>query len=48
MTDRRDGSKPISRPKKNLPCGSEVLDEGTLIMSNLDCPDRVELHHTLC
>ncbi len=43
LTDRRDGSeKPIVRPTACPTCGSEVLDEGTLIKcQNLDCPDRV-------
>ena len=43
LTDRRDGSEvPIERPTKCPTCGSELLDEGTLIKcQNLDCPDRV-------
>ena len=43
LTDRRDGSeKPIYRPTKCPTCGSELLDEGTLIKcQNMDCPDRV-------
>ena len=43
LTDRRDGTqKPIYRPTKCPTCGSELLDEGTLIKcQNMDCPDRV-------
>jgi DNA ligase (NAD+) len=43
LTDRRDGDeKPIERPKNCPTCGSELLDEGTLIKcQNLSCPDRV-------
>lgn len=43
LTNRRDGSEvPISRPTHCPTCGSELLDEGTLIKcQNLDCPDIV-------
>jgi DNA ligase (NAD+) len=43
LTDRRTGSEtPIIRPTECPTCGSELLDEGTLIKcQNLDCPDRV-------
>jgi DNA ligase (NAD+) len=43
LTDRRDGTQvAIDRPQNCPTCGSEVLDEGTLIKcQNLDCPDRV-------
>jgi len=43
LEDRRDGSeKPINRPTKCPTCGSELLDEGTLIKcQNLQCPDRL-------
>jgi len=43
LDDRRDGSEiEIVRPTSCPTCGSEVLDEGTLIKcQNLDCPDRV-------
>ncbi|MEA3490961.1 MAG: NAD-dependent DNA ligase LigA [Campylobacterota bacterium] len=43
LIDRRDSSEsPISRPTECPTCGSELLDEGTLIKcQNLDCPDRV-------
>jgi len=43
LADRRDGSEvAIERPTVCPTCGSEVLDEGTLIKcQNLDCPDRV-------
>ncbi len=43
LDDRRDGSQePIRRPTLCPTCGSELLDEGTLIKcQNLDCPDRV-------
>jgi len=43
LEDRRDGSeKEIVRPIACPTCGSEVLDEGTLIKcQNMDCPDRV-------
>ena len=43
LTDRRDGDeKPIERPTHCPTCGSELLDEGTLIKcQNLSCPDRV-------
>jgi len=43
LTDRRDGSEiAIERPTQCPTCGSELLDEGTLIKcQNLDCPDRV-------
>lgn len=43
LEDRRDGSElPITRPTECPTCGSELLDEGTLIKcQNLDCPDRV-------
>jgi DNA ligase (NAD+) len=43
LTQRRDGTQiPINRPTKCPTCGSELLDEGTLIKcQNLQCPDRV-------
>jgi DNA ligase (NAD+) len=43
LVDRRDGSEqPILRPTVCPTCGSELLDEGTLIKcQNLDCPDIV-------
>jgi len=43
LTDRRSGTeKPITRPTHCPTCGSELLDEGTLIKcQNLECPDRV-------
>jgi len=43
LADRRNGSEvAIARPRECPTCGSEVLDEGTLIKcQNLDCPDRV-------
>jgi len=43
LTDRRTGEeKPIHRPTYCPTCGSELLDEGTLIKcQNLSCPDRV-------
>jgi len=43
LDDRRDGSeKEILRPMTCPTCGSEVLDEGTLIKcQNMDCPARV-------
>jgi len=43
LTDRRTGDeKPIERPTHCPTCGSELLDEGTLIKcQNLSCPDRV-------
>ena len=43
LIDRRDGDEvAISRPKECPTCGSELLDEGTLIKcQNMDCPDRV-------
>jgi len=43
LTDRRNGSEiAIERPTHCPTCGSELLDEGTLIKcQNLDCPDRV-------
>jgi DNA ligase (NAD+) len=43
LEERRDGSEvDIVRPTSCPTCGSEVLDEGTLIKcQNLDCPDRV-------
>ncbi|MEY3090050.1 MAG: hypothetical protein RL113_366 [Pseudomonadota bacterium] len=43
LTDRRTGNEtPIVRPTECPTCGSELLDEGTLIKcQNLDCPDRV-------
>ncbi len=43
LTERRDGSeRAIHRPTECPTCGSELLDEGTLIKcQNLDCPDRV-------
>ncbi len=44
LEDRRDGNEiPINRPTHCPTCGSELLDEGTLIKcQNLDCPDRVK------
>ncbi len=43
LDDRRDGTEiEIVRPTSCPTCGSELLDEGTLIKcQNLDCPDRV-------
>ena len=43
LTDRRTGDEiEILRPTSCPTCGSEVLDEGTLIKcQNMDCPDRV-------
>ena len=43
LDDRRDGTEvEITRPTSCPTCGSELLDEGTLIKcQNLDCPDRV-------
>jgi DNA ligase (NAD+) len=43
LDDRRYGSEQaIIRPTACPTCGSEVLDEGTLIKcQNMDCPDRV-------
>jgi len=43
LTDRRTGDeRPIKRPTHCPTCGSELLDEGTLIKcQNLECPDRV-------
>ncbi|MBU1667290.1 NAD-dependent DNA ligase LigA [bacterium] len=43
LTDRRDGTEvEIHRPTACPTCGSELLDEETLIKcQNLDCPDRV-------
>ncbi|CAA6801298.1 MAG: DNA ligase (EC [uncultured Sulfurovum sp.] len=43
LADRRTGDEvDISRPTTCPTCGSEVLDEGTLIKcQNMDCPDRV-------
>ncbi|HHB94192.1 MAG TPA: NAD-dependent DNA ligase LigA [Campylobacterales bacterium] len=43
LTDRRTGEeKEIKRPINCPTCGSELLDEGTLIKcQNMDCPDRV-------
>ena len=43
LTDRRTGDeKEIKRPTNCPTCGSELLDEGTLIKcQNMDCPDRV-------
>ncbi len=43
LVDRRDGSEmPIERPTECPTCGSELLDEGTLIKcQNLQCPDIV-------
>jgi DNA ligase (NAD+) len=43
LEDRRDGSeKEVSRPTECPTCGSELLDEGTLIKcQNLYCSDRV-------
>jgi DNA ligase (NAD+) len=43
LTDRRTGKEiPVERPTHCPTCGSELLDEGTLIKcQNLECPDRV-------
>ena len=43
LDDRRRGDEvEIVRPQSCPTCGSELLDEGTLIKcQNLDCPDRV-------
>jgi len=43
LEDRRDGNEiPVGRPTHCPTCGSELLDEGTLIKcQNLECPDRV-------
>ncbi|CAA6824970.1 MAG: DNA ligase (EC [uncultured Sulfurovum sp.] len=43
LADRRNGHEvDIIRPTACPTCGSEVLDEGTLIKcQNMDCPDRV-------
>lgn len=43
LSDRRDGSElDITRPTACPTCGSEVLDEGTLIKcQNVECPSRV-------
>ncbi|MHB0993823.1 MAG: NAD-dependent DNA ligase LigA [Sulfurovum sp.] len=43
LEDRRDGTEiAINRPTHCPTCGSELLDEGTLIKcQNLECPDRV-------
>jgi len=43
LIDRRTGDeKEIKRPTNCPTCGSELLDEGTLIKcQNMDCPDRV-------
>ena len=43
LEDRRDGNEiPLNRPTHCPTCGSELLDEGTLIKcQNLECPDRV-------
>lgn len=43
LDDRRDGSEvDVIRPTSCPTCGSEVLDEGTLIKcQNMDCSDRV-------
>jgi DNA ligase (NAD+) len=43
LEDRRTGDEiPVTRPTSCPTCGSELLDEGTLIKcQNLDCPDRV-------
>ncbi len=43
LEDRRTGEEiPVERPTACPTCGSELLDEGTLIKcQNLDCPDRV-------
>lgn len=43
LEERRDGKEiAINRPTNCPTCGSELLDEGTLIKcQNLDCPDRV-------
>lgn len=43
LKDRREGNEiPVGRPTHCPTCGSELLDEGTLIKcQNLECPDRV-------
>ncbi len=43
LSDRRSGDeKPVERPTHCPTCGSELLNEDTLIKcQNLDCPDRV-------
>ena len=43
LEDRRDGTQlVVHRPTICPTCGSELLDEGTLIKcQNLDCPDRI-------
>ena len=43
LEERRTGNEvPVKRPTHCPTCGSELLDEGTLIKcQNLDCPDRV-------
>jgi len=43
LKDRRDGTQiVVNRPTLCPTCGSELLDEGTLIKcQNLDCPDRI-------
>jgi DNA ligase (NAD+) len=43
LKDRRDGSEiALSRPTQCPTCGSELLDEGTLIKcQNLECSDRI-------
>lgn len=43
LEDRRDGTQlEVHRPTICPTCGSELLDEGTLIKcQNLDCPDRI-------
>jgi len=43
LEDRRTGTEvPVERPTLCPTCGSELLDEGTLIKcQNLECPDRV-------
>lgn len=43
LEDRRDGTQlEVHRPTICSTCGSELLDEGTLIKcQNLDCPDRI-------
>ena len=43
LEDRRDGTQlEVHRPTVCPTCGSELLDEGTLIKcQNLDCPDRI-------
>ena len=43
LEDRREGNEiPVGRPTHCPTCGSELLDEGTLIKcQNLECPDRV-------